>query len=160
MLKPESVEPVEMSTPEEVLDTRSPEEIEQEMVRNHEKAALEAANKLTPADQASIFFQNFYPMFKQRLTVLSNKDARRLIDAIVQWPLEDENPKFNSDTAREVFTLGIRLLEAKTIMRNTVELENMQKILDSQQNLGDNTPVAEVSVTEEFIKENEVNEAN
>lgn len=156
MLKPEVVESVQMSTPEEVLDTRSPEEIERELVRKHEEAALEAASKLSPADQASIFFQNFYPMFKSRLSALSNKDARRVIDAIVQWPLEEENPKFNSNTAEEVFVLGTRLLDAKMIMRNVVELEQMQKALDKQNETGDNTQVPEgAEISSEFIKENE-----
>jgi hypothetical protein len=161
MIKPESVEAIQMSTPEEVLDTRSPKEIEEELIRKHEESALKAASKISPADQASIFFQNFYPMFKSRLGFLSNKDARRVIDAIVQWPLEEENPKFNSDIAEEVFVLGTRLLDAKMIMRNTVELEQMQNVLDKKQETGDNPKTSEgVEITSEFIKENEQNDTN
>lgn len=156
MLKPESVEAIQMSTPEEVLDTRTPEQIEQDLIKKHEQQALDAVNKMAPADIAASFFQQFYPLFKMRLAALSNKDARRVIDALVQWPLEDSNPKFNSDTAKEVFGLGIRLIDAKTIMRDTVEMEQIEqrkKDLDNNQEMGDNTHVAEQpQITSEFTK--------
>lgn len=155
MLKPETVQAVEMSTPEEVLDTRSPEEIERDLVQQHEQQALDAVNRMAPADVAASFFSQFYPLFKMRLSSLSNKDARRVIDALVQWPLEDSNPKFNSDTAAEVFGLGIRLIDAKTIMRDTVEMEQIEqrkKDLDNNQNLGDNTQVETPQITNEFTQ--------
>ena len=143
---------VEMSSVEEVLDTRTPEEIEQELIKKHEEQALNSVNRMSPADISAVFFQNYYPMFKQALSTLSNKEARRVIDALVQWPLEDANPLFKTKEAQTVFALGIRLIDAKTIMRDTVELEQMQqaqeKELDKTQESGDN-----ISVTDsQFVK--------
>lgn len=123
------------------LETRTQEEIVNDMVKAEEEAAMKRAEQLSPADMSSQFFMQFWPMYRQRVATLSNKDARRVLEAIVQWPLEDETPKFNSQAAKEAFSLGTRLIDAKTIMRDTVELEMMQKNLEKKEQFekGENT---------------------
>lgn len=105
------------------------EEIEKHLI---EQARKEFENA-KPEDVATRFFEMYYPLFKGYLSGLSNKDARRLADHLVQYPLKDQNPKFNDDKAREAFQIGQRLLEAKRIMANVVHLENMQEQLDAKQ---------------------------
>jgi hypothetical protein len=86
-----------------------------------------------PEDIATRFFEMYFPLYKGYLMGLSNKDARRVCEHLVQYPLKDQDPKFNDKNAREAFQIGTRLLEAKRIMANVVHLEHMQEVLAEKQ---------------------------
>lgn len=116
-----------------------PDEIERELL----KKANEQIGNAKPEDIASQFFQMYFPRYQSLLGGLSNKDARRVAEHVVQWPLHDENPKFNDDAAEEAFKIGVRLLDAKMIMRNIVEIERAQAQIDAAK-----AKAAENAVTE------------
>lgn len=141
-----------------ILETRSASEVERDMLDREQKAINDRVNNMSAADISAIAFNQFYPMFASKVNTLSNKDARRLAIALVQWPLIDENPHFHSQAAKEAFSLGMRLIDAKTIMRDTIEMEYMEKNLDKQPETGDNQ-VEEIlqNVETEFTKEEETN---
>lgn len=107
-------------------------------------------------DVAAHFFQMYYPIYKQLLSGLSNKDARRVAEHVVQWPLEDENPKFHSTTAKQAFSVGTRLIDCKMIMKSFVEMERHKEMMEqrakaeeeaalkaSEQTTTEETPVVE-----------------
>ncbi len=139
-----------------VLDTRAAAEIEKEMVEREQKAINDRVNGMSAADISAVFFNQFYPQYAAKVSTLSNKEARRLADALVQWPLIDENPRFSSQAGKEAFSIGMRLIDAKTIMRDTIELEQMQKDVDKEKEMADNK-VEEIlqNVETEYSKENE-----
>lgn len=113
---------------DEVYDPRSPEEIAKEILDKEEAAAIERARNQKPEDTASWFFQMIWPRYLERVARLSNKEAKRVLEALVQWPLIDERPTFSSTEGKEAFSLGSRLIDAKTIMRDVVELEKLSEI--------------------------------
>lgn len=78
-------------------------------------------------DVAAHFFQMYYPIYVNLLAGLSNKDARRVAEHVVQWPLEDAYPKFTSDQAKQAFQLGIRLVDCKMIMKGVFEMERLKE---------------------------------
>lgn len=116
-----------VTSTKEVVDKRTPAEIEAEMIEQSNREALEASKNMKPADMAANFFSRFYGEFKNRVGTLSNKEARRLADALVQFPLHDNNPHFSSSAGKEAFGLGLRLIDAKLIMRETVHMEEREE---------------------------------
>jgi hypothetical protein len=106
-----------------VPETISPEAAEAAAFEKANQEALDRYNNTNPADLAAQFFQMLYPEFRRRVSGLSNKDARRLALALVQYPLEDNDPHFHSSDAKQAFSLGLQLIDAKLIMRETVHME-------------------------------------
>lgn len=115
---------------DQVLDTRSPQEIEAELVKQAEQASIEAASNMSPADRASMFFQAMYPQFEHSLNGLNRKELIRLCAAIVHYPLEDIMPK--TDAGDRALQLGSRLVDAKLVMRETIAMEHMQELQDKE----------------------------
>jgi hypothetical protein len=116
-----------VASTKEVKDTRTPEQIEADMVEQVNRDAVEAAKHMKPADMAAQFFTRFYGEYRNRVMTLSNKEARRLAEAIVQFPLIDNKPHFSSTAGKEAFGLGLRLIDAKLIMRETVHMEEREE---------------------------------
>ena len=98
-----------------------PVQVEKELTDQY----IEMQKNMQPADVAAHFFQMFYPKYKQLLSGLSNKDARRVAEHVVQWPLHDSDPKFNDENAKQAFQVGVRLLDCKFIMKSVVEMERL-----------------------------------
>lgn len=111
---------------DQVLDTRSPSEIEAELVKQSEQASIDAAANMSPADRASMFFQAIYPQFEHKLHGLSKKELVRVCAAIVHYPLEDLMPK--TDGGDHIFQMGTRLVDAKLIMRETIAMEHLEDL--------------------------------
>lgn len=109
------------------LETRTQEQITEDLIKAEELSALKKAAEMGPAEMSEKFFRTFWPLYRQKVSGLSNKAARRVLEALVQWPLEDEEPVFKSEDEKAAFGLGIRLIDSKTIIRDTVELEMLQK---------------------------------
>lgn len=142
------------STPEEVLDTRSPAEIEAELMKKAENAAIEAISAQAPEQVAGQFFQMVYPMYKARVDGLMAKDAKQVLDALIAWPLEIEHPSFRSEAVESVFSLGTRLLDAKFIILQAAQMD--EKIaLDKRSEAGDNNTEAVLATVQTSFEQGE-----
>lgn len=108
---------------EDVLDTRTPEQIERELVEKEEREVLEQLASRPPEEIAAQFFHMIYPLFKERVNGLMAKDAKKVIDALIAFPIEMDEPDFRNESSLNVFNLGTRLLEAKFIMQQSVEMD-------------------------------------
>ena len=115
------------SSVEEVLDTRSPQEIEQELLKKEQDSVIDAMSKRPPEEIAAHFFSIVYPIFKSKLQGLMAKDAKQVIDALVAFPIEVSNPNFRNEVSEQVFSLGSRLLDAKFIMQQAFEMDRTNK---------------------------------
>ncbi len=124
------------STVEEVLDTRTPEEIEKDLLEQEHRAAIEAVSKRPVEEIAAQFFAIVYPMFRAKLQGLMAKDAKQVIDALIAFPIEMQNPTFRNEVSEQVFSLGTRLLDAKFIMQQAVE---MDKTIQAEKKQSSNT---------------------
>ncbi len=103
-----------------------------ELLKQAQEVA-ESNAKRSPEDLAASFFVQHYPTYKMLMGRLNRKDALRLADALVAWPLEIEKPKFVNSDGYNAFRLGLQLIDCKMVMRNAVEMENLQNIIDEQQ---------------------------
>lgn len=105
----------------EIFPLVDPEQVTKELTEQF----VEMQENMPPADVAAHFFKMYHPIYKQLLSGLSNKDARRVAEHVVQWPLEVQYPKFNDDKAEQAFQVGVRLLDCKFIMKSVVEMERI-----------------------------------
>lgn len=128
-LQEEVIQQVEnASSPEEVLDTRTPQEIEQEELKKLETATLDSLGKMKPEDLATHFFEMFFPMFQDKVRGLYANAANQVLEALVQWPLKEEKPKFKSKVQEDAFGLGTRLLDAKFIIMQSAQMDEKIRV--------------------------------
>lgn len=116
-----------------VEEAKQVNDISQEELIKDAQEVAELNAKRSPEEIAAGFFMQYYPSYKVLLGKLNRKDAMRLADALVAWPLEVEKPKFANSDGYTAFRLGLQLLDCKMVMRNVVEMENMQNAIDETQ---------------------------
>jgi hypothetical protein len=112
---------------------------------------------MDPGKSAAFYFMQLWPLYKERVKGLSNKEARRLAEAVVQWPLEDEHPKFSTKEGAEAFSLGVRLIDCKTIVRDAYELERLNREVAAQE-VRDEVAANPTTVFEKSDNNNETKE--
>lgn len=123
------------SAPEEVLDTRSAEEQEAAMLKQAQDDAMKMAENRDPAEIAAMCFHMFFPRFQQEVMFLSNKELRRLVNALigkghVSMPNE---PTFKDARTGMAYKIGMELLSAKFMMITRNEMNLIQKNVDAQE---------------------------
>lgn len=115
----------------EQIESTATDISQEELLQEVQDVAQMNANR-SPEEIAANFFAEYYPPYKILIEKLNRKDALRLADALVAWPLEVQNPKFASSDGYNAFRLALSLIDCKMIMRSAVEMENMQNALDNQ----------------------------
>jgi hypothetical protein len=125
------------SAPEEVLDTRSPLEIEAELLKQQEKEALEAVAKLPPDVIAAQYFRMLFPLYRDKVHGLNAKQAKRVLHSLVLYPLENDAARLESKVEQEAFTLGSRLLDAKFIIVQSAEINKQIQVDDKAKEAAD-----------------------
>lgn len=131
----------EMAANGGILETRTADEIEAEVLKKLETEQLERLSKLPPEELQAIYFKSQWPQFKYLIDGLSGAEARRLVANLVGWPIEVQHPYFSTERGKNSFLLGQQLLQSKQVMIDSVEIKrfNEQEELDKLGNLGDNT---------------------
>jgi hypothetical protein len=149
-LQEEIVQIENAATPEEVLDTRTPAEIEAELMRKAEQDSIDALSSQPIDVVAASFFKMVYPMYKERINGLMAQDAKAVLDALIAYPLENDKPKFRSQSVEAVFGLGTQLLDAKFVIIQAAQMDD-KIALDKRSETSDtnNTVVEEVLATVE-----------
>lgn len=108
---------------------------------------LMLGNSETPVEAAATMFGLYAPKLETMLKSLSTGELRRLVNALVQYPINDK--EFIDDTRRnltEAFVLSQRLLEAKWVMIMQSLMDYEQKLL--QQNAENGEKQNEVKESE------------
>jgi hypothetical protein len=82
---------------------------------------------VAPEDQAASTFHSMLPIWKRIRSTMSAKAKDRVMDAIIEWPLNEKIPKFQNKKEFELFKLGLTLLDCKSIMVSSVVQEKMKK---------------------------------
>lgn len=113
---------------QEVFPLVDPDQVEKEL----REQVQEMHQNMVPEDVATHFFKMYYPIYRGLLSGLSNKDARRVAEHVVQWPLEVQHPKFNDQKALQAFQTGIRLLDCKFIMKSAAEMHRLSEVEKSK----------------------------
>lgn len=66
-----------------------------------------------PAEVAAQLYTLYLPRFLGIIDTLSNKQLKRLIKALIETPLMEEQPKFSTQDEKTAFAIGDELLQAK-----------------------------------------------
>jgi hypothetical protein len=72
----------------------------------------------TPEVQAAMFLHSALPMFRNQLDKLTGTQAKRVLSALMEAPLEKETPGFTTREADDLFALGLMISNAKFILFN------------------------------------------
>lgn len=103
-------------------------------------------NKPAPEDLATHDFQTLLPRFYDKVEELSNRQLKRVVTALIEYPLERTDFRFSYVKEAEAFDLGMRIMDAKFIIMKTV----MELTLDQQKELKAELDALSVKEAEEL----------
>lgn len=99
-----------------------------------------------PEDLAAFNFKELLPKFYDKVEELSNRQLKRVVTALLEYPLERTGFRFSYVKEAEAFDLGMRIMDAKFIIMKTV----MELTLDQQKELKAELEVLEAKEAEEL----------
>lgn len=100
-------------------------EISQKEAEIHQKAQ---GSENTAEDVAAQLFALYHPLFTQHVAKLSNRQLRRLINALVKFPVEMENYAPTKEVEKNAFLIGDRLLQSKYVMMIFTAQQSMDQV--------------------------------
>ena len=108
---------------EEKID---PKEIERQM--------LEEAKKRTedPAETAAMVYTMYRPEFLSRCRKLSSRARARVLEMLVQYPLNGETIKFTSELEKEVYFLADSMIQAKFVLLMGTYKDSAEQLVKAQ----------------------------
>lgn len=89
---------------------------------------------IEPDKAAAMVFKHYWPKYKLTTSSLSNKDARRLNQAIIGFPLEETDTNFYSKEAKEAFSLAKVLLDARFILQQKALSDKLNETMNETVN--------------------------
>lgn len=109
-------------------ETKSSEEIEKELIEKDQNSL----NNLSPEDRHGMFFSIYGPRLKMLLKHVGKKGLERIINSLIQYPLNMDELKFTSKHEKEVYALCNEMLISKYSLVISTLLENEKKKLDEK----------------------------
>jgi len=109
------------------MDGNEAAQLEQEMIKRAEE------NQTPPQEVAAAMFNLYLPRFQMMVDKLSNKSLRRVLKALIEYPLVEEDFKFSGELEKETFLIAENLILAKVMMINHTLMEQ-QIDLQSEKN--------------------------
>lgn len=110
------------------MDGNEAMQLEQEMIKQDQ------LQESPPEEIAATMFNLYLPRFQLMVDKLSNKSLRRVLKALIEYPLVEEETKL-SEAEKETFLVAENLILAKVMMINHT-LMQQQVDLQSQQESG------------------------
>lgn len=95
-------------------------------------------------NRAAYNFQNSIKLIKTRTRTLSKKSMERVFDAVLEFPLSKEEPKFRNQFEHELFILALNALASKNVMMDavikdqTVRMNKLKEAEEAVQKEGEN----------------------
>jgi hypothetical protein len=124
------------------MDGNEAVQLEQEMIKQ------EQLTQTPPEEVAASMFNLYLPRFQMMVDKLSNKSLKRVLKALIEYPLVEEETKFSSDIEKETFLVAENLILAKIMMINHTLMQHETSLQNSE---------TSDSVKEENKQEKELN---
>lgn len=108
------------------MDGNEAVKLEQEMIKQQEM------QQTPPEEVAAAMFNLYLPRFQMMVDKLSNKSLKRVLKALIEYPLVEDDTKL-SETEKDTFLVAENLILAKvmminhTLMQQQVDLQNQQE---------------------------------
>lgn len=107
-------------------------------------AGLPLGKSESPFEAAATMFGLYAPKFEAHLKEMPTGELRRLLNALVQYPLNEKEFVNDSQRLRTGFALGQALLESKWVMLTHAFMEQEQaRLRESEENQTTNEEVKE-----------------
>jgi hypothetical protein len=103
---------------------------------------------IQPEIEAAKFLSAALPQFRTKLEGITGNQAKRVLAALIESPLEKETPGFTTKEAEDLFMLGLYISNAKFILFN-VSLKNQELT----QNIEEKS--AEAAIKDDAVSNNE-----
>lgn len=94
------------------------EQAVEQQVEQTQEQVQEVPVEQTPEVQAALYIQKALPEFRRRLEGITGVQAKRVLSALVESPLEKTVPGFTTQEAEELFLMGTVIQNAKFILFN------------------------------------------
>lgn len=101
-------------------------QIEQEMLHAAQNRAVD------PAESAAMVFHMYKPELLKRLPKLSQKAMRRVLQLLIEYPLNDKKLAGTSQLEKEVFLLADSMLQSKFVMMMDVYKDGAEQLVAAQ----------------------------
>jgi len=138
-------EPQQVTQEEAIVSQPASEEVVKQTTEDLIKKTQE---NMKPEQAAELVYRYYWPRYKFLISGLSNKDSRRLNEAVIGYPLEVTNKNFFSKEAKEAFDIAKTLLDAKFILQNKVLNDRLKEIENAKAEDGQSAEVINETVTE------------
>lgn len=102
-------------------------QLEQEMIKQQQ------LNETPPEEVAAAMFNLYLPRFQAMVDKLSNKSLKRVLKALIEYPLVEEDFKFSGELEKETFLVAENLILAKVMMINHTLMEQQIDLQNEEQ---------------------------
>ena len=87
----------------------------------------------SPEEVAATMFTLYLPRFQAAVDKLSNKALRRVMKALIEYPLVNEEYEFSSELEKDTFFVAERLILAKMMMIQHTLMNNAEFLQSVEQ---------------------------
>lgn len=109
------------------MDGNEAVQLEQEMIKH------EQLNQTPPEEVAASMFNLYLPRFQAMVDKLSNKSLRRVLKALIEYPLVEEDFKFSGELEKEAFLVAENLILAKVMMINHTLMQHQEDLQNGKE---------------------------
>lgn len=106
-----------------------PKQVEKEMLELAQNRAVD------PAESAAMVYHMYKPEFLKRIPLLSSKALRRVLQLIVEHPLNDKKLAGTTQVEKEVLMLGDSMLQAKFVLIMDAYKDGAEQLVAAQDEL-------------------------
>lgn len=124
-------------------DTTDIKAIEEQLIKEY-------GDNFDPVKAASTMYGLYMPKFKQGVGMLSTNALRRLINALIEYPLQEKKYAHSTPLEKQLMSVGHAVLEAKFLMILHTYTANMDALEEAA------NPDIEPNLTDEEKAELEV----
>ena len=117
----------------------SVEEIERQVIQEQ---LAQNQTAYDPVEAAARVFTIYLPQYKQLVRNMSNRQMRRLLQALIEVPLQKRDYRHPTAEEKAAFVIGDRLLQAKWTMVTHTLIERMHREAQAQQAVNSPPPGA------------------
>lgn len=106
--------------PTEETAFQQEKEVSSEVVESLPSLSEENRKQAAPEDVATYDFQQLLPKYKHAIKYLGKNSAQRVLSALIEYPLETQNPPLIGADEKTAFYYGVQLLDVRHVIWNAL----------------------------------------
>jgi hypothetical protein len=81
------------------------------------EVVVPAEQQPSPEDLAAHDYKMLLPKFRDKLEPISRRQQQRVMNALIEYPFENDRPRFSYPVENELFYIGMQLLDCQFILK-------------------------------------------